>query len=158
MTDTSSILLQTLTRAKALHLDQKELASLAGVRQETISRAKKRGSLDSRTLDKLISAVGLALSLQACERVSQDALKDKSTSLKDPRWGLSWSNPNINNQTLIQKALTTARFGAILQACLDFGIDDVEKQWDMIAEDSNSQSLVSDILTNIAEGFAHAQT
>lgn len=87
----------------------------------------------------------------------------KSSSLKDPIWGFSWSNPNISDEVLIRKALIGVRFTTILQACLDFGLDHVRKQWGIVAQDSEpmsirTRSLVNDILGNITEGFSNAKS
>ena len=86
----------------------------------------------------------------------------KSINLRDPSWGLAWSNPAITDEVLIRKALLTERFSVILQACLDFGIDRVREQWAIISQEpelmsSRTCSLVGDILGNISTGFSQAR-
>lgn len=161
MTNVTAILNETLARAKELSLDQKELALLSGVRPETISRAKKRGTMDSRTLDKLVSAVGLQLSLQVRAKPEINALEHKSR-LRDSKWGLAWSNSAITDEVLIRKALVTGRFSVILQACLDFGLDRVRSQWTVVSQDSEMTSLmtrqlINDIINNITKGFSNVK-
>jgi hypothetical protein len=82
--------------------------------------------------------------------------------LKDPKWMLAWSNPDIGDEVLIRKALMTARFTTILQACLDFGVTRVEEQWAILSRDPELSArtvpcLINDILDNIEKGFAHVQ-
>lgn len=84
-------------------------------------------------------------------------------SLRDPQWGFAWSNQNIADDVLIRKALAAGRFTAILQACLEFGMDRVQLQWPIVAQDPELttpaiRNLVNDILRNIAKGLSHAET
>lgn len=94
-------------------------------------------------------------------------LSGKSNSLKDSKWGLCWSNPDISDEVLVRKALISGGFTVILQACLEFGLDYVRTQWDIVVqhagEDSaltsiRTQSLVNEILENITEGFTKARS
>lgn len=141
----SNLFEQILLQAKSVGLNQKELADRAGVRQETLSRAKKRGTVDATTLEKLANVLHADFSLN-------------QRGLRDPKWMLAWSNPSINDDVLIRKALLTARFSTILQACLEFGISRVTTQWQMVSgEVAHSTGLVNDILSNIRRGFEHAQ-
>jgi hypothetical protein len=88
-----------------------------------------------------------------------------SLSLRDAEWGLCWSNSGISDDVLVRKALISGGFTLILQACLEFGLDYVKIQWDILSqqapEDSElksirTRSLVNDILENIDEGFSKA--
>lgn len=90
---------------------------------------------------------------------------DQSDSLRNPKWGLCWSNSDISDDVLIRKALVSGRFSVILQACLEFGLDHVKAQWDIVAQGVSeaprlttirTRSLVNDILANITEGFSRA--
>ena len=143
-------------RAKAAGWSQQELAAQAGLRPETLSRAKKRGKVDSLTLEKLTRVLGVELA------VSGEPSAINPAGLKDPKWMLAWSNPNIDDDVLIRKALLTARFRAILQACLEFGHARVESQWVLTSQDPDlrghsTRGLVNDILANIRQGLSHAQ-
>jgi len=50
-----------LAAAEMKQLKEKELAQLAGIRPETLSRMKRRGSGDFTVLDRLAHAVGMKL-------------------------------------------------------------------------------------------------
>jgi len=50
-----------LAAAETRQLKEKELAQLAGIRPETLSRMKRRGSGDFTVLDRLAHAVGMKL-------------------------------------------------------------------------------------------------
>lgn len=90
----------------------------------------------------------------------------KSNSLNDAKWGLCWSNSGISDEVLVRKALISGGFTVILQACLEFGLDYVKTQWDIVTqhfgEDSEltsirTRSLVNYILEKITEGFSKAR-
>lgn len=52
-----------LAAAESRKLKEKELARLAGVRPETLSRMKSRGTADFALIDRLARAVGLKLTV-----------------------------------------------------------------------------------------------
>jgi DNA-binding Xre family transcriptional regulator len=52
-----------LAAAESRKLKEKELARLAGVRPETLSRMKSRGTADFALIDRLARAVGLKLAV-----------------------------------------------------------------------------------------------
>lgn len=52
-----------LAAAESRKLKEKELARLAGVRPETLSRMKSRGTADYALIDRLARAVGLKLAV-----------------------------------------------------------------------------------------------
>ncbi|MDD2880288.1 MAG: hypothetical protein PHQ58_07605 [Rhodoferax sp.] len=88
-------------------------------------------------------------------------------SLRDPKWGLCWSNSGISDEVLVRKALISGGFTVILMACLEFGLDYVRTQWEVVDQHvgDNSElisirtrSLVNEILDNIAEGFCKARS
>jgi DNA-binding Xre family transcriptional regulator len=56
-----STLSAILAAAETKQLKEKELAQLAGIRPETLSRMKRRGSGDFTILDRLAHAVGMKL-------------------------------------------------------------------------------------------------
>ncbi len=61
----SEIINQIIARAKAQNISQGELAARAGIRQETLSRAKKKSNLRFKTIEQLAQIVGLQLKLIA---------------------------------------------------------------------------------------------
>jgi DNA-binding phage protein len=64
-----------LAAAETRHLKDKELAKLAGLRPETLSRMKSRGTADFTLIDRLARAVGLKLAVvpddDQLERIQQ---------------------------------------------------------------------------------------
>lgn len=59
----SDIINQIIDAAKSQKISQGELASRAGIRQETLSRAKKNSNLRFSTILQLAQIVGLKLKL-----------------------------------------------------------------------------------------------
>jgi len=59
----SDIINEIIEIAKKQNISQGELAARAGIRQETLSRAKKRSSLRFKTVEQLAKIVGLKLKL-----------------------------------------------------------------------------------------------
>jgi transcriptional regulator with XRE-family HTH domain len=149
-----SLLNQIIGAAKAAHLDQARLAQAAGVAPETISRAKKRGTIDLSTLEALAQAAGLTLSL------SDSAAK--RSSLADPSRGLAWSNPAMSDEALVRNALKNGSFNLVLEAVLEHGLTFVQKQWALMNVDpdvglsTRAQADINRKLANIERGLNHA--
>jgi len=61
----SEIINEIIARAKTQNISQGELAARAGIRQETLSRAKKNSNLRFKTVEQLAKIVGLQLKLIA---------------------------------------------------------------------------------------------
>jgi len=61
----SEVINEIIARAKAQNISQGELAARAGIRQETLSRAKKNSNLRFKTIEQLAEIVGLQLKLIA---------------------------------------------------------------------------------------------
>ena len=59
----SDIIKKIIETAKTQDISQGELAARAGIRQETLSRAKKNSSLSFKTVEQLAKIVGLKLKL-----------------------------------------------------------------------------------------------
>ena len=59
----SDIINEIIKIAKKQNISQGELAARAGIRQETLSRAKKHSSLRFKTVEQLAKIVGLKLKL-----------------------------------------------------------------------------------------------
>jgi len=59
----SDIINEIIDAAKSQNISQGELASRAGIRQETLSRAKKNSNLRFSTVLQLAQIVGLTLKL-----------------------------------------------------------------------------------------------
>jgi len=59
----TNIINEIIETAKANNINQSELASRAGIRQETLSRAKKNPNLNFTTVQQLAKIAGLTLKL-----------------------------------------------------------------------------------------------
>ncbi len=62
---TSNIINEIIETAKSQNISQGELAARAGIRQETLSRARKNSTLRFSTVQQLAQIVGLQLKLIA---------------------------------------------------------------------------------------------
>lgn len=148
----SALLKQVIDAAKAVHLDQARLAQAARVAPETISRAKKRGTIDLSTLQALAQAVGLGLTLSGGKR----------SSLADPARGLAWSNPGMGDEALVRNALRKGTYQLVLEAVLEHGLPFVRQQWALMLADpdvglsARAQADVSRKLDNIERGLQRA--
>lgn len=164
MSINQSLLTQVLCAAKVAQLDQARLAHAAGVAPETISRAKKRGTIDLSTLQALAQAAGLTLTLSGSAAPAPAVLKEpiRRSSLADPSRGLAWSNAAISNEALVRNALKNGSFNLVLEAVLEHGLPFVQKQWALMRSDADvglSARALADIsrkLANIERGLRHA--
>lgn len=159
-----SLLSQVIEAARAVHLDQARLAQAAGVAPETISRAKKRGTIDLSTLQALAQAAGLTLTLSGPAAPAPAVLKEpaRRSSLADPSHGLAWSNAAISDEALVRNALKKGSFNLVLEAVLEHGLLFVQRQWALMRADADvglSARALADIsrkLANIERGLRHA--
>lgn len=71
----SDIINEIIDAAKSQNISQGELASRAGIRQETLSRAKKNSNLRFSTVLQLAQIVGLTLKLNTDNPVA-DKIQD----------------------------------------------------------------------------------
>jgi hypothetical protein len=86
------------------------------------------------------------------------------SSRRDAFWakfpGLVWSNSKASDSVMIMAALTRPRFHQLLEICLEFGMDRVMKEWDLIREEIGEPirtSVVLGMLENIKKGFERAE-
>lgn len=75
--------------------------------------------------------------------------------------GLVWSNPHADDTVRIRAALVRPRFSQLLDIALAFGLDRVQREWNILVEESTPETLrarasVERILMNIEKGFALA--
>lgn len=151
----AELLNQILSMASQQGLDQAHLAARARVRPETISRAKKRGTVDLDTLESLAQVVGTKLMLQTLEPEP----KTQSSPLAHPRYGLAWSNPNASAEALVCNAIKKGSFELLLKSAVTYGLDFVRQQFDSVASSlrPKSRAEIERKLANIEKGFACAQ-
>ena len=157
MTSTDSLsvqLLQQVLKAAYAHgVDQARLAEEAGLKPETISRAKKRVDMGLNTIARLASVVGLQLVLQPAPTL-------RAAPLSKARFGLAWSNPGAQEGVLLRKALLQGRFDAILEAAAQDGVPFVRRHLKELRESGDlgeGQSVkLERIVKSIERGFADA--
>jgi transcriptional regulator with XRE-family HTH domain len=158
------LLSQVIEAARAAQLDQARLAHAAGVAPETISRAKKRGTIDLSTLQALAQAAGLTLTLSG-SALAPAVLKEepaRRSSLAAPSRGLAWSNAAISDEALVRNALKKGSFNLVLEAVFEHGLHFVQRQWALMRSDVDvglSARALADIsrkLANIERGLSHA--
>ncbi len=123
----NALIADILESARTQHgWDQTELARRAGMATATLSRAKQRHNIDSKTLEALARAAGLRLTL---EPEAHAPVPLRRTRLAEPGFGLAWSNRNAPDDVLIRQALLRGSYPLILQAVLDAGLDTVRREW-----------------------------
>lgn len=134
-------------------LDQKRLAHLSGVPAETISRAKKRGTVDLKTLEQLAKAVDARICLSQVSPIRENS------PLTDPKWGLAWSNRQASTESVVRAALIKGAYTAILEAVVHHGLQFVQDQWSAICANQapKQEQYVAAMLRNIAIGVSRAQ-
>ncbi len=74
--------------------------------------------------------------------------------------GLVWSNSEASDSVMIRAALTRYRFHELLAICLEFGLDRVVHEFEVIRDELGATeriSLISGMLTNIKRGFQRAE-
>lgn len=157
MSTCAALLSDIIQTARKVGLDQNALAKAAGVTPETISRAKKRSTIDLVTLDALARASGLQVNLTPLDPPTPGA---RNSPLADPRWALAWSNPDASAEALVSKALLKGAFTAILEAVLAHGMPFVRDQWGKVCacrDDAPGQRIqdhVNTMLGNIEKGLS----
>lgn len=164
MSTPQSLYETVLHTAQAQGLDQLRLAQRAGLRAETVSRAKHRGTIDLGSLQALARAVGLELTLRPAPGASRQPAPierpaAQRSPLADPKWGLAWSNPDAPTEVLVRNALANGNFDLILQAVLGHGLDAVQTQWREVAPTlpTRARQEVQRKLRNIEKGLRDAE-
>ncbi len=163
--DTLSVRLlgQVLEAAGARGFDQAQLANEAGLKPETISRAKKRVGMALSTLSRLASAVGLQVVLQPAGVPVTQPLPHASrpAALSSPQFGLAWSNPGAPEDALLRNALLQGRFDAILESAAQDGVAFVRKHMIGLRQegalDDGRFVKLDRMVNSIERGFSDAQ-
>jgi len=165
MASPAELLEPILVAARRNGMDQSGLARAAGLSPESISRAKRRASMDLATLDSLANAAGMQISIVPKRTRPHPQCSESPKGLANPAWGLAWSNPGgITDTALIRAALRRGNFTAVLEACAIHGLERVKAEWNDMAghsEQDLSRALtaqINRILRNIQRGLDHAPT
>jgi hypothetical protein len=77
--------------------------------------------------------------------------------------GLVWSNPEADDAIYIRAALLRPRFTRLLPIAVEFGLERVKYEWDVLIEEGTpaavrARPIVERILGNIEKGFAIASS
>ncbi|WP_411880532.1 hypothetical protein [Polaromonas sp. YR568] len=170
-----SLLEDVLSAARRVGMDQSKLAEVAGLAPETLSRSKKRRSMEVQTLAALAQAAGLELTVQHPQRrpefqrqtapaiPSRESKKSADLPLSNPRWGLSWSSRSPKPEALVRNALKKGNYAPVLQAVLEYGSPFVQKQLEALhatgelKPSTESGAALEKMLRNIEKGIRRAQ-
>lgn len=160
MSTPATLLNQVITAAQAAGMGQAALARSAGLAPETISRAKKRGTIDLASIEALANAAGLTLALAPLSPPSEVATAQPParSPLADPKWGLAWSNSAASNEALIRNALAKGSMVILMEAVKAHGLAEVLEQW--VATQAtlkpSARAEVERKLKHIQEAFTNA--
>lgn len=164
MPSPAELLEPILNAARQRGMDQSGLAKAAGLSPESISRAKRRPSMDLASLASLADAAGMTIRVEPKRTIATTTLAPPKP-LADPSWGLAWSNPDgISDAALIRAALHRGNFTVVLEACATYGVERVASEWRDLVTRSEADigthpvAQVERILRNILEGQSHAAT
>jgi transcriptional regulator with XRE-family HTH domain len=158
----SNLLNQIIEHANQHGVSQKDLAVRTGIAEGSLSRAKRKGSLNSNTLELLAKEAGVELVVtplkghptemnrrSPVEEVSPLAgERSGQTPFKDKHRLLAWSNPAAPVDVLIRKALVRPDFGVLLDAATELGLERVEEQWVLLQNEASKETTRTAPVTN----------
>lgn len=156
----TTLIAQIIQAAQARGVNQKTLAVRAGVPEETVSRAKKRGTARWSVVEALASAAGVTIGLVSGAPAGQP-VDPPRTSFRDRYHWLAWANPNASDEVLVRSALVNPEFRTLLDAALEFGVNTVTREWDLLKIEGDRETLralpiTERILRNIRDGYQQA--
>ncbi len=168
----SNLLSDIIEHAHRRGLSQKDLAMRAGIAEGSLSRAKRKGSLSSNTLEELAKEAGvrlMAISLDECpvegdhngtrnNSRSLSGKKSDQSSFQDKHRLLAWSNPSASVDVLLRKALVRPDYAILLDAATELGLDRLESQWRLLQNEGSSETtraapVTSRMLRHIRRGY-----
>lgn len=158
---TESLIGKIIAVARTQGVTQKALAQRAGVPEETLSRAKKRGSARLDFVEALARAAGFDLGV--IPRSGHHVLPrpTPTVSFQEKHRVLAWSNPTATPVMLLRRALVAPEFQTLLDAALEFGVDAVTSEWAALKtsgdpEVTRAQPITDRLLRNITHGYHQA--
>lgn len=154
----TALVLTLLQTAKRQGLSQKQLAALAGLPEETLSRLKRKPSVQTDVLERLARCVGLQLSLQPA---SYDEAQTTPQRFQQKYKHLVWSNPEASAATFIRQALLKPDYQTLLDAALEFGLDALDEQWRILQAENapaakRAAPTTQRMLDNLRHGYQQA--
>lgn len=138
---------------------QKDIAQKANLTGESFSRAKKRGSMNVSTLEKLADVIGYDVALVKRE---PSAKTRKTPAKKFPSLShasVMWSSAsNKDERKALPARLTNASFKDLIDLVVLHGEDAVEETLELVRPEiaDRRYHLQRDMLTNILSGIKKA--
>lgn len=157
-----SLMCQIVAIAQSQGINQKALAKRVGVREETLSRMKKRGSAQLRFVEALAKSAGVSLGLLTQGgRPAPSHPPSSPPSFQEKYRVLAWANPKASPTLLLRRALVTPEFQTLLDASIEFGVGAVVSEWKVLKESGDpevirAQPITERLLQNIARGYEQA--
>jgi len=164
-----SLIDEILRTAAQKNLSQKELAARAHLSEEALSRMKKRGSARLSAVERLAEAAGMRVAIvpaaqsdvSTASAANLSTPANKATRFRDRHPELVWSNRGADDAIYIRRALVDPRFTTLLDAAREFGVDRLEREWQVLAatpsaEVRRAQQATTRILRNIRRGYEQA--
>ena len=149
---------QIISAARARGVNQTTLAARAGVPKETLSRAKKRGSAGLDIVQALARAAGVNVGIVPAAPSPRSA---PPVTFRERHHLLAWSNPGASPTVLLRRALVAPEFSTLLDAALEFGVDEVVQEWESLKSSGDPEAkraapITDRILRNIRHGYQQA--
>ena len=161
-----SLIDQIIEAAKAKGVSQKELATRAQTTEETLSRAKKRGSAKLDLVQSLAKAAGVEIGIVRASVFKAATRKSQRTAVsaegfREKYRQFAWSSPNASADMVLRRVLLRPAFQTLLAASLEFGVDKVMDEWNALKVEGGPETLraapITDrILKNIRNGQQQA--
>lgn len=161
--ENKTLISQIISAAQARGINQKALAARAGVPEETLSRAKRRGSARLDIVEALARAANVSIGLVSGAQPRCPPAKLPKTSFRDQYHWLAWANPNASDEILLRQALVKPEFRTLLDAAIEYGVSKITSEWELLKTEGDVETLrampVTDrILRNICNGYQQAAT
>ena len=137
---------------------QRHLASAAGVKEESISRAKARGSAQLRLVQSLAEAAQIEVALVPRSMGPSPALTTNPAEFRAKHRALVWSNTTASDDILIRRTLVRPEFDRMVDAVAAFGLEKIELEWQILLDDNDpdarrARSITERLLRNARAGF-----
>lgn len=147
--------LQARRSRKDARLSQKDMAAAHSFGSRFLSEFEN-GKTTSQ-IGKIIEALhasGLALAVVArAKNTTESACNSQTLKLEYP---YDWSNPNMEESTLIALVLEKARFNDVLKIVYEFGLEPVRNEAEGL-QDQSHKNLISKYLNRIETGMKEAR-
>lgn len=124
-----------LALASARGFSQRQLALAAGIQEETLSRAKVRGSAQLRVVQAVADISGLQVRIvpkDPQETADRRAITPTPERFRAKHRALVWSNAAASDEIWMRRALVKPSLDTLVDAVGAFGLDRLEEQWHLL--------------------------